>query len=116
MIDNSKTNLPRKENHNQCMLRKKSKKLDTNEYRLAPVRKTNFHQCVISHTCSQSNSDGSVLSRAIRVRLATSICYDTLMKNCLRTGASLKFSLLRLPLAMTRVRAEGGWVGVGWLC
>ena len=31
-----------------------------------------FHQCVISYTCSQSNSDGSVL-RAIRVRLATSI-------------------------------------------
>ena len=29
--------------------------------RLAPVHKTIFHQCVISHTCSQSNSDGSVL-------------------------------------------------------
>ena len=29
--------------------------------RLAPVLKTIFHQCVI-YTCSQSNSDGSVLS------------------------------------------------------
>ena len=28
--------------------------------RLAPVLKTIFHQCVISYTCSQSNSDGSV--------------------------------------------------------
>ena len=27
---------------------------------LAPVLKTIFHQCVISYTCSQSNSDGSV--------------------------------------------------------
>ena len=30
--------------------------------RLAPVLKTIFHQCVIPYTCSQSNSDGSVLS------------------------------------------------------
>ena len=29
--------------------------------RLAPVLKTIFHQSVISYTCSQSNSDGSVL-------------------------------------------------------
>ena len=29
--------------------------------RLAPVLKTIFHQCVISYTYSQSNSDGSVL-------------------------------------------------------
>ena len=28
--------------------------------RLAQVLKTIFHQCVISYTCSQSNSDGSV--------------------------------------------------------
>ena len=28
--------------------------------RLAPVLKTIFHQCVISFTCSRSNSDGSV--------------------------------------------------------
>ena len=27
--------------------------------RLAQVLKTFFHQCVISYTCSQSNSDGS---------------------------------------------------------
>ena len=40
--------------------------------RLAPVLKTIFHQCVISYTCGQSYSDGSVL-RAIRVRLATGI-------------------------------------------
>ena len=48
--------------------------------RLAPDLKTIFHQCVISYTCSQSYSDGS---RAIRVRLPTSIWYDTL-KNCLK--------------------------------
>ena len=41
--------------------------------RLAPVLITIFHQCVISYTCSQSNSDGSVFYRIIRVRLATSI-------------------------------------------
>ena len=29
--------------------------------RLALVLDTVFHQCVISYTCSQSNSDGSVL-------------------------------------------------------
>ena len=29
--------------------------------RLAPVLKINFHLCVISITCSQSISDGSVL-------------------------------------------------------
>ena len=32
--------------------------------RLAPVLKTIFHQCVISYTCSQSNSDGSVLKQS----------------------------------------------------
>ena len=31
--------------------------------RLAPVLKTIFHQCVISYTCSQSYSDGSVLRK-----------------------------------------------------
>ena len=51
--------------------------------RLAPVLKTIFHQCVISYTYSQFNSGGSVL-RATRVRLATSIWYDTLMKNCFK--------------------------------
>ena len=32
--------------------------------RLAPVLQTNFHQCVKSYTCSQSNSDGSVLKQS----------------------------------------------------
>ena len=32
--------------------------------RLAPVLKTIFHQCVISYTCSQSKSNGSVLKRS----------------------------------------------------
>ena len=32
--------------------------------RLAPVLKTIFHQCVIPYTCSQSNSDGSVLKQS----------------------------------------------------
>ena len=53
----------------------------TRKARLAQVLKTIFHQCVISYTCSQSNF---VLNRAIRVRLATSISYDTLMKNCFK--------------------------------
>ena len=48
-------------------------KYDMVHIRLAPVLKTIFHQCVILYTCSQSYSDGSVLNRAIRVRLATSI-------------------------------------------
>ena len=58
--------------------------------RLAPALKTIFHQCVMSSTCSQSNSDGSVL-RAIRVRLATSIYYDTLMKNCFKDWSQSRF-------------------------
>ena len=33
--------------------------------RLATVLKTIFHQCVISYTCSQSNSDGSVLKQFV---------------------------------------------------
>ena len=33
----------------------------TKAVRLAPVLKTIFHQCVISYTCSQSYSGGSVL-------------------------------------------------------
>ena len=32
--------------------------------RLAPVLKTIFHQCVISNTCSQSNSDGSIFKQS----------------------------------------------------
>ena len=32
--------------------------------RLVPVLKTIFHQCVISYTCSQSNSDGFVLRQS----------------------------------------------------
>ena len=32
--------------------------------RLAQVFKTIFHQCVISYSCSQSNSDGSVLKQS----------------------------------------------------
>ena len=46
------------------LIRKKDtnmRKCITPADRLAPVLKTIFHQCVISYTCSQSNSDGSVL-------------------------------------------------------
>ena len=32
--------------------------------RLAPVLKTIFHQCVMSFTCNQSNSDGPVLRQS----------------------------------------------------
>ena len=39
----------------------------------------------ISYSCSQSNSDGSV-----RVRLATSIWYDTLMENCFKDWSQSK--------------------------
>ena len=42
-------------------LRKISEKLLYKKIRLAPVLKTIFHLCVMSYTCSQSNSDGSVL-------------------------------------------------------
>ena len=40
------------------------------EIRLAPVLKTIFRQCVISYTCSHSNSDGSVstLCDFLRIR------------------------------------------------
>ena len=34
--------------------------------RLAPVLITMFHQCVISYTCSKSNSDGSVLKHCFK--------------------------------------------------
>ena len=43
-------------------------------------------------TSSQSNSDGSV-NRAIRVRLATSILYGTLMKNCFKDWSQYSFVL-----------------------
>ena len=43
------------------------------DYRLAPVLKTIFHHRVISYTCSQSNSGGSVLKQSHQSRLATSI-------------------------------------------
>ena len=47
-----------------------------NRGRLAPVLKTIFHKCQ---------------NRAIRVRLATSICYDTLMKNCIQDWSQSTF-------------------------
>ena len=34
--------------------------------RLTPVLKLIFHQCVISYTCSQSNSDGSVFKQSLQ--------------------------------------------------
>ena len=37
--------------------------LHSGNIRLAPVLKTIFHQFVISYTCSQSNSDSSVLKK-----------------------------------------------------
>ena len=82
--------------------------------RLAPVLKTSFHQCVISYTCSQSNSDDSVLkqshqsktgykymighineklqNRAIRARLAKSLWSDTLMKKCFKDWSQSNLS------------------------
>ena len=41
-------------------------------FRLALVLKAIFHQCVVSLTCSQSNSDG-YFKKQSSVRLATSI-------------------------------------------
>ena len=38
--------------------------------RLAPVIEPIFHQCVILYTCSQSNSDGPVLT-PVRLKSAT---------------------------------------------
>ena len=66
--------------------------------RLAPVLKTIFHQCVISYTCSKSNSGGSFY-RAIRVRLATSIWYGTLMKNCLKDWSQSTSCLIRIAFS-----------------
>ena len=48
--------------------------------RLAPVIKTIFHQCVISYTCSQSNSDVSVLEPSELDWLQV-YDIDTLVKN-----------------------------------
>ena len=76
--------------------------------RLALVLKTFFfHKCVILYTCSQSNSGGSVLNRAIRVRLATSVWYDTLMKNCFKYW-SQSSSLPKRP--KTQIRNLISWV------
>ena len=50
--------------------------------RLAPVLKTIFHQCVISYTCSQSNSDDSKTEPSELDLLQ--VCYDILMKNCFK--------------------------------
>ena len=44
-------------------LRGQEMQVQVNNYRLAPVLKIIFHQCVI-YTCSQSNSDGSVLKQS----------------------------------------------------
>ena len=44
---------------------------DTVPIRLAPVLKTIFHQCVISYSCSQSYSDGSVLRTSYHILVAS---------------------------------------------
>ena len=56
--------------------------------RLAPVLKTSFHLCVISYTCSQSNSDSSKTELS---ELDWLQVYDMThwWKIVLRTGASL---------------------------
>ena len=61
--------------------------------RLAPVLQTIFHQCVILYTCSQSYSDGS-----IRVSLATSIRYDTLMKHCFKDWSQSSLTPFKYPM------------------
>ena len=43
-------------------------------HRLAPVFKTIFHQCVISYTCSQSNSDGSVFKTILHQCVISYTC------------------------------------------
>ena len=45
--------------------------------RLAPVLITIFHQGVVSYTCSQSNSDGSVLRKTEPSELDWLQVYDT---------------------------------------
>ena len=66
--------------------------------RLASVLKTMFHQCVISYTCSPSNSGGSFY-RAIRVRLPTSIWYETLIKNCFKDWSQSTSCLIRIAFS-----------------
>ena len=62
--------------------------------RLAPVLKTICHQCVISYTCSQSISDGSVFTtEPSELHVDWLLVYDMIghidEKIVLRTGASL---------------------------
>ena len=57
--------------------------------RLAPVLKTIFHQCVISYTCSQSNSDGSVLKQSHQRDWIQVYEMTHWWKIVLSTGASL---------------------------
>ena len=63
--------------------------------RLAPVLNTFFQQCVISYTCSQSNSDGSVLKPS---ELDWLQIYDRThcWKIVSTTGASLHLRKLRV--------------------
>ena len=62
--------------------------------RLAPVLKTIFHQCVISYTCSQSNSDGSVWLQ---------VYDDTLMKNCFKDWSQSSFCVVKYSGVTTTV-------------
>ena len=64
---------------------------------LAPVLKTICHQCVISYTCGQSNSDGTV-NRIIRVRLAKVYDMRHWRKIVLKTGASLSVKQCKIYL------------------
>ena len=64
--------------------------------RLAPVHKTSFHILVASLTL-----------RAIRVRLATSIWYDTLMKNCFKGWSQSTFNTAMHSM----ICSPGEWLG-----
>ena len=66
--------------------------------RLAPVLKTIFHQCVISYTCSQSNSDGSKTEPSELDWLQ--VYDDTLMKNCFKAWSQSTQGSAQIELSL----------------
>ena len=59
--------------------------------RLAPALQTIFHQCVISYTCSQSNSDGSVKTEPSELDWLKVYDMTHLMKYCFKDWSQSTF-------------------------
>ena len=82
--------------HNQWKLEEVFYRSHITITRLASVLKTIFHQCVLSHTCSQSNSDGSVKTEPSELDWLQVYDRTHWWKIVLRTGASLNNNRLGL--------------------